>query len=304
MSRFINDDVVVVPCRTAARISEQDFIEKLFSMSGPFHTEETLTESQTGTAIANTKVEVYDLNGNFITTGRSDKWGDVGIEDWPDGDFIIRVAKGEPFENAIPNIVVENEYTKMDFLRGAIANILRYNQTVDTDKDVIVDHENIHCDNNESWIEEFPEAKDIIGVHTINGLTFAGVLTGGDWEQLMFMMLYWDGNNIRCYIPKRGNMVNLHTLTALGSEYYNEDYKNILLQYAAETEVAEMPIDDYDCFADDVYMSMYGLLLFENGKLRTEYNNEIYSQYIHDIESLMNYVAIKEDFLTAIQVIN
>ena len=51
--------------------------------------------------------------------------------------------------------------------------------------------------------------KELIGYHTLNsGLTFRGLCAGGDWEFPVFFIIYWDGQKLRGYIPKRGNPWN------------------------------------------------------------------------------------------------
>ena len=58
-----------------------------------------------------------------------------------------------------------------------------------------------------------------VGLHTLsNGLTFYGILMGGDWEDPVFIIIYWDGKKLRAYIPSYGNRVNLDCKCAFGSE--------------------------------------------------------------------------------------
>jgi len=46
----------------------------------------------------------------------------------------------------------------------------------------------------------------ISGIQTlVNGLTYFGVLVGGDWEYPLFFIVYWDGTKLRGYVPKEGN---------------------------------------------------------------------------------------------------
>lgn len=60
---------------------------------------------------------------------------------------------------------------------------------------------------------------DLCGYHTLdNGLTFLGVGAGGDWEFPVFFIIYYDGKNLRGYIPENGNVYNKITKTAFGSE--------------------------------------------------------------------------------------
>jgi hypothetical protein len=56
------------------------------------------------------------------------------------------------------------------------------------------------------------------GFHTLeNGFTFCGVSAGGDWEDPVFFVVYWDGKDLRAYIPKLGNLWNQKLKTAYGN---------------------------------------------------------------------------------------
>ncbi|MBI5066052.1 hypothetical protein HZA97_07480 [Candidatus Woesearchaeota archaeon] len=67
---------------------------------------------------------------------------------------------------------------------------------------------------------------ELIGYHTLdNGLSFLGVGAGGDWECPVFFMLYWDGSELRGYIPTEGNPWNTKTKEAYGNNE-EEDPKN------------------------------------------------------------------------------
>jgi len=59
----------------------------------------------------------------------------------------------------------------------------------------------------------------LLGYHTLDiGLTFFGVLAGGDWESPVFFIIYWDGKKLRGYIPKNGNAWNHNTHEAFGND--------------------------------------------------------------------------------------
>ncbi len=67
---------------------------------------------------------------------------------------------------------------------------------------------------------------ELIGYHTlVNGLSYLGVCAGGDWECPIFFMLYWDGSELRSYIPTEGNPWNTKTKAAYGNDE-EEDPKN------------------------------------------------------------------------------
>jgi hypothetical protein len=60
---------------------------------------------------------------------------------------------------------------------------------------------------------------DIIGINTLpNGMVFNGVMAGGDWEQPIFYIIYWDGKSLRGYIPTDGNPYNRSTKMAYGND--------------------------------------------------------------------------------------
>lgn len=64
------------------------------------------------------------------------------------------------------------------------------------------------------------------GYHTLdNGLTFLGVKAGGDWELPIFFIVYWDGKNLRAYIPTEGNPWNTTSKQAFGNDP-DADYEN------------------------------------------------------------------------------
>lgn len=57
------------------------------------------------------------------------------------------------------------------------------------------------------------------GFYTINDLTFALYMAGGDWEIPVFFIAYLDPNNrVRGYIPKDGNTWNLQRKAASTEE--------------------------------------------------------------------------------------
>lgn len=64
------------------------------------------------------------------------------------------------------------------------------------------------------------------GLQTLdNGFTFLGCAAGGDWEQPVFFIIYWDGSKLRGYIPTEGNVWNKKYKTAYGSEQEREDFE-------------------------------------------------------------------------------
>lgn len=68
---------------------------------------------------------------------------------------------------------------------------------------VSVDSDEFYADAN--------DAEDMIGFNTIDDLTFFGFVQSDSslCSMQYFTMLYWDGERIRCYVPKRGNLINM-----------------------------------------------------------------------------------------------
>jgi len=67
-----------------------------------------------------------------------------------------------------------------------------------------------------------------------NGLTYFGFWAGGDWEYGVFGIVYYDGKQLRAYIPTRGNMVNTKTKAALGDG--DEEDDEIIEKYGGNEE--------------------------------------------------------------------
>jgi len=82
-------------------------------------------------------------------------------------------------------------------------------------KKVNFDEENLEWEDGEGY----SGTEGITGFHTLpNGLTYLGVCAGGDWEASLFYIVYFDGQELRGYIPTDGNHWNTDTHTAYGSE--------------------------------------------------------------------------------------
>lgn len=66
----------------------------------------------------------------------------------------------------------------------------------------------------------------LMGINTLkNGLTFCGMCAGGDWEEPIFFIVYWDGKKLRAYIPTKGNPYNTQERRAYGNSDSDEDNK-------------------------------------------------------------------------------
>ena len=95
-----------------------------------------------------------------------------------------------------------------------------------------------------SWLEfddenvltsGFPDYEKVLGFHTLdNGLSFLGFLIGGDWEEPIFLLVYYTGNILRAFIPKEGNSWNTDTMTAYGNDP-EKDSENCKKLFGIET---------------------------------------------------------------------
>lgn len=50
------------------------------------------------------------------------------------------------------------------------------------------------------------------------------VNAGGDWETPICFIIYWDGKDLRGYVPSKGNVFNPITKTAFGSDEESDNY--------------------------------------------------------------------------------
>ena len=69
------------------------------------------------------------------------------------------------------------------------------------------------------------------GFHTLpTGLAFLGCRAGGDWEYPVNFAIYYDGKDLRGYIPRYHNSYNLKTKAAFGNDY-EMDYGEEITRY-------------------------------------------------------------------------
>jgi len=91
----------------------------------------------------------------------------------------------------------------------------------------------------ENWEHEHGEC----GVKVVNEFPFLLMWAGGDWEYPVRFIIYWDGKQLRGYIPTEGNVFNKETKAAYGNEY---DFKK------EEVDDKDIPEFDMDKFTDDI----------------------------------------------------
>lgn len=141
----------------------------------------------------------------------------------------------------------ENSYT-------VLTKILHDCETVQIDMSTInVDRENLTCVS-ECYFGDNIVGDAMLGIQSINDeYTFFGFEQGGDWEYPVFIMIYYDGEKLRAYIPSCGNVVNLDFHCALGSEKIDWDNEIRIQKYMDiySKVVAENP-DMGDISRDDL----------------------------------------------------
>jgi hypothetical protein len=96
-----------------------------------------------------------------------------------------------------------------------------------------------------------------------NGLTFFGFLADDDGGIPCFMIIYYDGENLRLYTPIRGNFVNVDCESELGSEgcYCKANGDMRFDEDALEQKYRKLGIwsDSYDANYMTMYLSKYNL---------------------------------------------
>lgn len=146
----------------------------------------------------------------------------------------------------------------------AIGALLYGHNRIRDEKEIEVDHENLEF---ETWrgYKDKEKAEGLLDIHTIDGLTFCGMITGGDWENPLFMIFYWDGEKICTYFPRKGNSFNLDAMTAFGSESEKlGDYadeltpKGVVLKTTYESLGLHKYVKDW-CDWTGAYCAKYGL---------------------------------------------
>ncbi len=88
------------------------------------------------------------------------------------------------------------------------------------------------------------ENESLLELNTLeNGLIFCGGITGGDWEQPVFFIIYHDGKEFRAYIPKDGNPYNTDTKSPYGNDE-EADEKNFNKRFPHLSDPMGFDVDD------------------------------------------------------------
>lgn len=120
--------------------------------------------------------------------------------------------------------------------------------------------------------DAYCDTASIVGFRTLsNGLTYLGIVAGGDWEFPVFLIVYWDGKQLRGYVPKSGNPWNTDSKKAYGNDYgdkENSDYKNMKKRYPEWVEKYGDGIEEGDeLWEGDEYIFNRDHLGFEKQKI-------------------------------------
>ncbi|WP_395000396.1 hypothetical protein [Acinetobacter sp.] len=68
---------------------------------------------------------------------------------------------------------------------------------------------------------------DFVGYKALGDFNFLMAYAGGDWEHPVVFIIYYDGKDLRGYVPKSGNCWNYKTKEAFGNDINDEDQKFI-----------------------------------------------------------------------------
>ena len=133
---------------------------------------------------------------------------DITIDDLKDK---ILSAYNKRAKSCDENTVLSPFTNESDYLDGLIFSKINSKLNKDLSK-IEFDWENF------DYGPFSPDSKHL-GFHTLpSGLTCLICSAGGDWETPVNFAIYWDGKDIRGYIPTGGNPFNRTTKQAYGND--------------------------------------------------------------------------------------
>lgn len=111
----------------------------------------------------------------------------------------------------------------------------------------------------------------------------------GDWEVAVTFFLYYDGKNIRGYVPENGNTFNPLTRTAFGSEEYEDGDK--LIKFLHEYIDSEKICD---------FLVSIGAYKIGTGEFKKEFIQSYFSDinYFDNIKNFENLELMEKEFFT------
>jgi hypothetical protein len=193
------------------------------------------------------KISIEDLKQKIVTA-----WCKTN----PDGEVVFK-NKVPYWYNTIVNVenVFEKPYTMNE--DNFFMSMFKFlTPTVEKDLSKIE-----FSEENESFQErDDPDT----GFRVLNnGLTYLGIISGGDWEDPLFYIIYWDGKKLRGYIPDNGNVYNRKYKSAYGNadslNYDDEDDKlsedelDMLLMYGEKSKEDDFhPLVDMSKMIEDI----------------------------------------------------
>lgn len=105
---------------------------------------------------------------------------------------------------------------------------------------VSFDTENLESDG-----KGYGSGEGLIGYNRLpNGMSYLGIVAGGDWEVPVFFIIYWDGKSLRGYIPEDGNTWNTDTKKAYGNDL-KADVKNCKKRWPEQYKDVQEDSEDH-----------------------------------------------------------
>jgi len=184
-----------------------------------------------------------------------------------------RISKSITKKNIFKMIekMVGEEIGSEDFCPNDIVSVSR--QLREDLQGVRFDIENFFIDKSDCGYEE---QTNLIGFQTLeSGLTFIGCVAGGDWEHYIFLIIYFDGEDLRAYIPVEGNIFNRKGKCAYGSEGCIDDFDKSNLKELFPTKITELDeFDNYELLSNKV-KHWFDNVKFDWDKLKLDINNSL-----------------------------
>lgn len=132
--------------------------------------------------------------------------------------------------------------------------------------------------------------KGITGFQKLdNGFEFLGICSGGDWEIAVYFIIYWDGKNLRAYLPSKGNYYNHRADKKYGNEgeYCRDGFGYFLDIWDINKEFPDV--------ADDFYNRT------GNQKITKDYNEDSLDNYPEYSIDDFNFIPKQQDIICDIK---
>ena len=170
----------------------------------------------------------------------------------------------------LPKEVLTQKVEEILFNENEIDFETYFTEKENPDWQYCLDMENIFYDCDEIQDEDVLLRDVLLGYHSYKDkFSWIGCMIGGDGAISVYTIFYYDGQQIRGYVPVRGNMVNLDANCALMGEYdcprYDDDefdeYEliNIYVRQGLITKADASSMD-----LADIYVRKYGYTEYED----------------------------------------